>query len=139
MTNPKEARRLNRAVVGFAAARGEVKVVYRWITQRRHSFAQLNSRYVRVTGISGHECQLFHLTSSSLSDFLPTVPDIHVPETREAIDILSTVSGPQHGTFAFDPDEGVLLIIWMEQGMNQVFLIRLDDFFKIDLYHFCAR
>src|SRR5262249_40062220 len=103
-------------------------------TQRAQPLRQFDRRNIGVSDVTRYIRQLFHLARSRLSKFLAAMTRADVPEARQPVDKLAAVRGPNGGCLTLNPDERILLIVWMEKRMDQMIVIGRNNFPYINCY-----
>ena len=124
---PVVARDLEGGFVGFGACRGEVDARRAGIGQFDQFLGQLDRGDVGRSHIGGGERQFRHLRRCGLGQFLAAVPRVHIPKTREAVDVRLAVGIDQHLAATFHDQYRMLVISDVMQRMDQVAPVRIDE------------
>src|SRR5262249_30829421 len=98
---------------------------------------EANRRHVGLAGVVRGEGELAHLLGGDVGELTAPVPDVHVPELGEPVDVLAAAHAPDRLVLTADqddrpgPDVGPRAV----EGMNQVLLIQGDQLFDAQIDH----
>ncbi len=97
---------LERGLGGLGAAAREEEGIDGREHQPAQALGQRDRGLVGAARIRGMERECRHLPPGGVSQLLPPVADVHVPEARETVDVLASGRILDQGAVARDPDPG---------------------------------
>ena len=84
-------------------------------------------RDIGRSDIAGEVGELLHLSRCGIRELGTTVADVHVPQSRKSVEILATVDVLNGGSAPSDVNDGIGVIAWMMQRVDQVLSIECDE------------
>ena len=90
-------------------------------------FAQPHRRLVGLADIGRGEGDAAHLRRGGVGQLAPSVTDIDVPQSRQAVDVFAAVRIAKHRALALDNDQRLPVIVGMVQRVNQIAPVGFDQ------------
>ncbi len=125
---PVIAREFERGLVRLGARRGEVDGRAVAVGVLDDLLAEADRRLVGGADIGRGKGDLAHLRGGGIGQFAAAVPDIDIPQPREAIDHLAPIGEMEHRPLALGDEERRLVLVGMVQRVNQIAPVDVEQF-----------